>query len=512
MYTLEFGSRPSTRTKVTIGPMQRFLLDANVLIPLEPTSPTDLERDTPLAVEIVQSATALGFHLLVHPETIRELATDPDPARRITRQVLLAKYQELADPPGIEHVEGVLGAVEPGSNDWVDHLLLAALVADATHYLVTNDEGMHRKARRLGMSPDRVLTIADARALLGTLVSSPQRPPPQVSTRALHSLRRTDPIFDSLRGDYLSFDRWFEKASREGRRAWVIESPDGDYAGICIWKSDDDEFRLGGKVMKLSTFKVSEEHRGRRYGELLLKAAFNELHANRYDHAWLTVFERHTQLITMLEDFGFEQLDDETALRELVMAKQLTPTDEAKRDPLTYHRQFGPPAVDPSQGRDIYVIPIQPLYHARLFPDHPREPARLLPDDDPFGNALRKAYISQSVIRPLPRGATMLFYRSDDWQAVSAVGVVEESMRSSDPSEVAAFAGQRTVYSYREIEAMTRPAALAIQFRQDRLLEPPWPLAGLIEAGVLNAPPQSITQIRREDGVAWLTSHLAASS
>ena len=158
------------------------------------------------------------------------------------------------------------------------------------------------------------------------------------------------------------------------------------------------------------------------------------------------------------------------------------------------------------------MIPIQPRYHGRLFPGHPHEQARLLPDDDPFGNALRKAYLSRSPIAPLPRGATILFYRSDDWQAITAVGVVEQSMRSGDPSAVAAFAGQRTVYSYREIETMTHPAALAILFRQDRLLDSPWPLNGLRAAGVLNAPPQSITQVHSEDGIEWLTSRLAASS
>ncbi len=492
--------------------MQRFLLDANVLIPLEPTSPADLEPDTPLAVEIVQRATELGFHLLVHPETVRELATDPNPDRRITRQALLLKYRELEDPPGIERVEGVLGAVDRQSNDWVDHLLLAALHADAAHYLVTNDDQMHRKARRLDLPSDRVLTIADARALLGTLVSRPQPPPPQVTARPLHSLRGADPIFRSLRDDYPDFDGWFANVSQQGRRAWVIESPEGGYAGICIWKAEDDEYRLGGKVMKLSTFKVSEEHRGRRYGELLLKTAFNELHANGYNHVWLTVFERHAALITMLEDFGFERRRDETDLGELVMVKGLAPTGGASRDHFAYHRDFGPPAVDPSLGAGVYVIPIQPRYHGRLFPDHPREQARLLPDDDPYGNALRKAYLSQSSIAALPRGATVLFYRSDDWRAVTAVGVVELSMRFEDAPGVAAFAGQRTVYSYEEIEMMARQPVLAILFRQDRLLDPPWPLDEMLAARVLNAPPQSITRVHSEEGIQWLTNRLAASS
>ncbi|MYE32807.1 MAG: GNAT family N-acetyltransferase [Chloroflexi bacterium] len=495
----------------TLGSMQRFLLDANVLIPLEPTGPEEAERDTPLAVGIVERATRRGFHLLVHPETIRELASDPDPSRRVTRRVLLDKYQELADPPVIDHVEGVLGATAPGSNDWVDHNLLAAVAGDAVHYLITNDNGMHRKARRLGLTPDRLLTIADARALLGTLVNSPQRPPPQVTTRALHALRRDDPIFKSLHDDYPDFDGWFERVSRQGREAWVIESSGDGYAGICIWKADDDEYRLGGKVMKVSTFKVSEEHRGRRYGELLLKALFSELHANRYDHVWLTAFDRHAELISMVEDFGFERLPVQTDLGELVMVKHLKPTDDALHDSVQYHRRFGPPAVHPSLPGGVYVVPIRPRYHTRLFPDHDRQPPRLLPDDDPFGNALRKAYLSQSGIKPLPPGATILFYRSDDWQGISAVGVVEESRRSDDASEVAAFAGQRTVYSFEEIEAMSGGGALAILFRQDRLLDPPWPLDELVTAGVLNAAPQSITQVRGEDGILWLTDRLAAS-
>ncbi len=308
--------------------MQQFLLDANVLIPVEPTSPADIETDTPLAVDVVQRATALGFRLLVHPATIRELATDQDVARRVTRQVLLAKYQELADPPDVQDV----------------------------------------------------------------------------------------------------------------------------------------------------------------------------------------VFERHTALVAMLEDFGFERNPGETPLGELAMVKRLTPAAGAARDHFDYHSRFGPPAVDISRGDGVYVIPIQPRYHARLFPDHPREQARLLPDDDPFGNALRKAYLSRSPVAPLPRGATLLFYRSDDWRAIAAVGVVEHSMRSDDPATVAALAGQRTVYSYAEIESMVQPTALAILFRQDRLLDPLWPFGDLQAAGVLNAPPQSITQVQSEDGVAWLTSRLAASS
>ena len=387
-----------------------------------------------------------------------------------------------------------------------------ALYADAVHYLVTNDERMHRKARRLGISTDRVLTIADARALLDTLVDHPQSPPPQVTTRAVHALRHADPIFESLRADYPDFDRWIQGISQEGRKAWIIETSRNHYAGICIWKPYDDEYRLGGKVMKLSTFKVSEEQRGRRYGELLLKTAFNELHANRYNHVWLTVFERHAALVTMLEDFGFYRLSHETRHGEMVMAKRLTPVVAQTTSHFDYHMRHGPPAVDLSMEGGTYIVPIQPSYHRRLFPDHPNEPPTLFAFDEPFGNALRKAYLSRSPIAELPPGATIFFYRSGDERAITAVGVVEASMRSRNPAAVAEFAGQRTVYSYAEIEEMAHTEVLAVLFRQDRLLKSPWPLCDLRAVNILNAPPQSITQIQNEEAIEWLNCQLAASS
>ena len=489
--------------------MQRFLLDANELIPLEPTSPSDLEAGTPIAADIVRRANELGFQLLVHPETIRELRKDPDPERRKVRQTLLAKYQILSDPPGIEVVEPVLGRVEPRSNDWFDHLLLAAVREDAVHHLITDDERMHRKARRLEIAEERILTASDARAFLETLVDHPQPPPPQVQTRRLYSLQRDDPIFESLRSDYPDFDEWFPRVSRAGREAWVIEPFDGSYAGICIWKTEDDEYSFGGKVMKISTFKVADQYRGRRYGELLLKTAFDYLHANRYDNVWLTVFGRHQTLIAMLEDYGFSLHAAKTDRGELVYVKHLSPTRDVITDTFEYHRRYGPPALAVSLS-PIYVIPIQPRYHRRLFPDDPTE-RMLIPDNEPFGNAIRKAYLSRSRIGPLPRGAIILFYRSEDQRAVTAIGIVEETMRSNDASEIARFAGQRTVYSYSEIAELARSPVLTILFRQDRLLSRPWQLKRLIAADVLAAAPQSITPVRNEEAIRWLSAQLAAS-
>lgn len=59
----------------------------------------------------------------------------------------------------------ILGAAEYGTNDWVDDQLVIALHRDATDYLITEDDGLHRKAQRLGLG-DRTLRLRDAVEML----------------------------------------------------------------------------------------------------------------------------------------------------------------------------------------------------------------------------------------------------------------------------------------------------------------------------------------------------------
>lgn len=102
-----------------------------------------------------------------------------------------------------------------------------------------------------------------------------------------------------------------------------------------------------------------------------------------------------------------------------------------------------------------------------------------------------------------------LFYRSHDQRAISAVGIVEDVLRSSNPVEVIQFVGRRTVYTPSEIEHMARSVrgVLAIRFRQDRFIEPAVTLPELQAAGVLNAWPQSITRLR-QGAATWVRDRL----
>lgn len=493
----------------------RLLLDTNAFIPLAPVRESDIEVNSLIAADLARMTRQIDGHLLLHPEGIAELRRDRNLDRRAVREVQVQSFERLASPPPISLVESELGSTIPGSNDWVDHHLLAAVVGNAVHHLITEDDRIHRKARRLGLEPERVLRIASAVTYLRTLLNEPGDPPPDVRVRLIHELNQTDSIFNSLRGDYPEFDSWLDKAAREQRRGWTVETPEG-LAGICLWKDGDDEYGLGGKVMKVSTLKVSDQHRGHRYGDLLLKALFQHLHLNSYRHVWLTIFPKHEELVSLLEDFGFEVLHGKrTRSGELVMAKRLAADEERVGDAFEYHRRYGPPALAHSIA-PMFIVPILPRYHRLLFPDYEQQAAtaqqpQLPLPQQPFGNALRKAYLSRSGIRGLPRGATILFYRSSDVRGITAVGVVESTLRSQEPAEIAQFTNLRTVYNFGQIKKLASQEVLSIRFRQDRLLPNAIGFRDLVRAGALAGPPQSIAQVTDEEALRWLSQQIDVS-
>lgn len=487
----------------------KFLVDTNVLISLEPVTP-DLEPTAELAAEFLALAHDGGHPVVRHPAQRVDDANDRDEARRKARGVLFRKYPTLGRVRDMRpEFDALLGTPQHGSNDWVDNQLLGAVEARAVDFLVTEDGGLHRKAKRVGLSA-RVLLVRDALDMLRTFLDRAPAPPPAVEWVKATELDETDPIFDSVRREYPALDEWLGRCRLETRDVALIRPRGGTYAGVCILAKKADKFGVSGKFLKICQFKVSEEFGGRRYGELLLKTVFDYRRTNGYDFAYVTVFEHHDGLVRLFEDFGFYQWVDRTPEGELVLIKSFRPTDEdrATLDPLTFHKRFGPPALD-LKPEQTFVIPIQPRFHRMLFPEAEPQLALGLEADRPYGNALRKAYLSHSRIRSMPAGSTLLFYRSGDAQAIICVGVLELASREQDADAIATLVGKRTVYSLDEISRLATKPVLALLFRQDRLLERPIGLAEAREVQLLSAAPQSIAAIRQE-GFEWLTRRLGA--
>jgi len=200
-----------------------------------------------------------------------------------------------------------LGVPDAGSHDEIDLTILSAVKAECADYLVTDDGKLRKRARRVGLTA-RVLSAADAVATLRGLFPTVPEPPPLVQARPAHSLNPSDPIFQSLREDYPPFDDWFTKCRREQRQTWTVQHG-GQYGGLCIVNPETPApYALVGKTLKICTFKVARDCRGHRYGELLLKTVFEYLLKNDYQQVFVEAFEKHEDLLELLQDFGFAQV------------------------------------------------------------------------------------------------------------------------------------------------------------------------------------------------------------
>ena len=106
-------------------------------------------------------------------------------------------------------------------------------------------------------------------------------------------------------------------------------------------------------------------------------------------------------------------------------------------------------------------------------------------------------------------GDLLWFYRSQDHRSITALGIAEETIRSSEAEELARFLGNRTVYPKEQIQEMCcAREALGILFRYVPIAIQPISLQTLTEAGVLKAAPQTITKLAPTNH-QWLRTHLS---
>lgn len=495
----------------------RFLLDTNAFIALEPFA-GQMEAGMGPASTFVRLAMKQRHHIFVHPATRDDLAEDKDRVRLKQSMAELDKFDTLAESPIHSRINEELGPVEANTNDHRDRRILASLYSNSVRFLVTDDDRLRKRARRIGVG-SRVLTLADAVAMLEGFEPTSIPPPPQVNRLPTYALNLEDDIFDSIRDDYADFDEWIKKVQGDSvnRECFVVEEDNGKYAAIAILKIGEDpcEYALTQPVTKISTFKVAEPFSGNRYGELILKAVLQSHYDHRAGSAYVEVWGKHQPLVDFLGQFGYMEVG-RSADGQLVLAKTYQPRDESL-SALEYHVRYGPPAF--STNASAFVIPIQNQWHNQLFPEcsmssSVQKGQLAFPDFvgekiRPWGNALRKAYLCNAITKKLGPGDLILFYRSG-FKTVEVIGVVEETLRTGSAEEVTNMVGGRTVYSAEDVaELAGHPRqVLVIMFRRDWVLEAPWTLAELQFSRVLNGPPQTVQKVK-EAGTQWIQQQLA---
>lgn len=313
-------------------------------------------------------------------------------------------------------------------------------------------------------------------------------------------------FFDSLRASYVKFDDWFRTKAREGRKAWVMREPNGGLGALCVFAHQhreqitEDGRKLRGAGLKLCTFKVGAPVRGRKIGELFLKAAFRHATAHSLEEIFIHGDDQDHFLFGLLEDFGFSRIGTHPGSneREAVFLKEHPvepPTIQL--EPFDYLRQYFPHfRVDDAVKK--FIVPIKPEYHDVLFPDYPLGKGRqlgLFRPQNQAGNAIKLAYLCHAPTKVMSPGDVALFYRSGDQSAVTSLGVVESYETLDDPNIVASRVKRRTVYSMEQIAQMVKRPTRVMLFRLVKHFHQPLELTWLTSEGIAKGAPQSIMNI-----------------
>lgn len=476
-----------------------ILIDTNILIPLEDTA----RLLDPSLAHMCRLLDANAHILYIHPSQKDDIQRDRNVQRRGIVLSRLKQYQTIPSPPQLSDTElQHYGWRQDSDNDRIDNLLLHALCRGAVHFLVTNDKGIHKKARQVQVQEqvhhlDQFLTFLEAQ------IGEEEPPPFGVQERYLHEFNVQQPFFDSLREGYAGFNEWYLRSARAQRKAWCINSGDTVQA-ICIYKKEDRPKivdggdALNGHALKLCTFKIGQEVRGRKLGERLLYAAFKYSMEHKSSYIYLHTFgPEQEMLVSLCEDYGFhfagkyEERDD-------VYVKKMQPpgpTDE-KFDPLSFSVDYYPHYLD-HEDVEKFIVPIRPNYHNDLFADVSDTARGLFANDPhmygPQSNTIKKAYLCHARITNLEPGSLLLFYRSKDRKSIECIGVIEQAYRGTDIDCVLPLVSKRTVYSRREIEKRLQKETLVILFRLMRTFPPI--TSDLLERSGIKQPIQTIRKI-----------------
>lgn len=493
--------------------IQTYLIDTNVIIGLE-----DNHAVQPAFAALLSTASRHKVDVMVHEAARDDIQRDKDANRRKISLSKLEKFQLLRKVRGLQVNDLILryGPL-PRPNDVVDATLLDAIERGAADFLVTEDRGLHERARRASSDLGRrVLFVADAVALLRTTYEPIATPVRYVEELSANEIKLTDELFDSLREDYALFDSWWrEKCVRERRTCWAVF--DDGLAGLIVRKDESraetDATIKADKILKICTFKVRPEKRGIKLGELLLKKAFWFAQANKYDLAYVTTYPAQAALIDLLEYYGFIHTRTKED-GELVYEKQfsrdpllaINGLSDFECDRLNYPRFITRPNTR------AFGVPIQEGYHDTLYPDlknpiqpdlfeitgttaRPRRP----------GNTIRKVYLCRAQSNLGPSGSLLFFYKgkSNDSpsQALTSVGIFEEMSAAASTKELMQLTGGRSVYSESELndwQATDKRTVKVINYLLAGYIDPPISLDELRALGIIKRhPPQSIFEISR---------------
>lgn len=409
----------------------KALLDTNIIIHRETKDP--LNRDIGKLFRWIDK---LGYEKCVHQVTISEISKNQDTKAREAFLIKIQSYHQLpTEAPLKPEVLSISRKYDTTENDKNDTILINEVFSYRVDLLITEDRKIHSKAVELGID-DKVFAIdeflekvtAENPELIDYKILS-------VKKEYFGKVNLDDEFFDSLREDYIDFEKWFNRKADEP--AYVCLSDQNIVAFLYLKAegtsepySDITPTFSPKKRLKIGTFKVRLN--GLKLGERFLKIIFdNALHLS-VDEIYVTIFPKRLdqiRLINILTDYGFRYHGKKESLSgiEDVYVRDFSRKASVKSPKTTY------PYLSKSARK--FLVPIRPEYHTDLLPDSILRTE--LPLDfveiEPFRNAISKVYVSRSLNRDLKTGDIIIFYRTGGYYkaVVTTLGIVENICTST---------------------------------------------------------------------------------
>lgn len=428
----------------------------------------------------------------VHPATINEIKKNLDVSAVSSLLDKMDGYEVMECPSPMQAaVETLSQEVDETDSDRVGSALLNEICSGCVDILITEDNGIHEKAARLGLR-SRVFAIDTF--LEKVFAENPTLVPYKVlnvQKVRFDRINLKDAFFDTLRADYEGFDEWFARKSNE--EAYItINSNNGKLLSFLYVKVEGGEENYSDMTpplppkrrLKVGTFKVVSN--GFRLGERFLKIIFDNALKNHVQEIYVTVYNRRDEqrrLISLLEIWGFRKWGQKGA--EIVYVRDFTPKFNETDIKSTY------PYF--SRNRRCFIVPIYPAYHTELLPDsilNTESPADFV-EDFPHRNCIGKVYVSWAYPPYPKKGDILVFYRTGGYykSVVSTIGIMIDLQCSFEREEdFLLYCRKASVYPEKELHEMwqykeKRP--LALQFLYVYSFPHRINMERLIELGVL---------------------------
>ncbi|MDR0614224.1 MAG: hypothetical protein LBG45_12325 [Dysgonamonadaceae bacterium] len=483
--------------------MLKLLIDTNILIQLE-----DNKIINEKFASFYKLAISSHCKILYHPEAIpSDINRDSNAERKDIIKSKLQKYEILENFAKLtDEFNNQLGANK--INDKIDNTQLFQLYKGYIDYFVTEDKGIHTKAKRINLEA-RVLNISDMLAFLQEQfeIKIPQHP-----ILREHSIREienklNDYFFDSLRADYDGFDNWFKKCVRNDRKCYSLVV-DNQLQALLIYNIEDAKDHqlpnIYETTLKICTFKVADTAFGIKLGELFLNKMFEYCINQRINHLYLTVFEKQIQLIELLKNFGFERNEfmnkqghPETRMIRCLDKSKIT----IQENSATIH-----PFYFDNNSVTKHAIPIQPQYYSTLFKDGKFRERTLFDGLEESireiqGNTIVKAYISSSKRKKLKHGDLLFFYASKNSKSIEPIGILETCQTVDNFDDLWSVVSKKTVYEKEQLQQMLqeKKELFVIIFRLIAYLKNPIKLDKIQKLESFKNKIQTITKISDSD-------------